>query len=66
VGCGVGVAVTVMCECVFKMFQPGLCEDTTYYSTEVFVCFVSGNLKYHKENNSYNESQRDALFLKFI
>jgi len=57
VGCKVAVAVTMMCGCVFQMFQPGLCGDITYYNTKVFVSFVSENLRYHKENNSYNESQ---------
>jgi hypothetical protein len=44
VGFEVAVAVTVMCGCVFQMFKPGLCGDTTYCSTKVFVSFGSKNL----------------------
>jgi hypothetical protein len=51
VGFEVAVSVIVMCGCVYRMFQPALCGDTTYYSSKVFVYFVSENLKYQKENN---------------
>ena len=62
----VAVTVSVMCGCIFQMFLPGLCGDTTYYSTKVFVSFVSENLKYQKENNVWNQTLTwEVLFYQY-